>query len=358
MLFCAADGIVDLINNLSAAPMNAILVYICRYLILSLSPKKLLHIFIGCTLNIARNMAKSKLFILFTLSLIIIFLIQPIPSFGQNTLQNQLIRIAKDAKGNIGVYGLIIETGESVSFNGDRSFPMQSVYKFPIAMAMLHQVDKKIFSLDEIIRIDKSEYIPKNGHSPIRDKFPGGTNLSIRDLLKYNIQESDGTACDVLLRLLGGTKNAEQYIHKLGVTDMAISTTEMIQVANDTVQYQNWATPRAMTQLLKIFYKDGSVSERSRALLLKYMSVSIPYFDRRIKGLLPPNTEVAHKTGTAGTINGLTRATNDAGIITLPNGNHLAITVFISDSYDSQKKRELTIAEISRAAFDYWASSK
>ncbi|QNL47886.1 class A beta-lactamase [Olivibacter sp. SDN3] len=302
-------------------------------------------------------MARNKILIL-NLSIGLFLLIWPVLALGQNTLQKQIEDIAASGNGKAGIYGLIIETGESISFNGDNPFPMQSVYKFPISIAMLDRVDKGIFSLDEIIRIDTSAYIPKNGHSPIRDKFQDGTNLSVRDLLKYNMEESDGTACDVLLELLGGTDSTEQYIHKLGIRDIAISTTEMIQVANDTIQYQNWVTPKAMTQLLKIFYSGNILSERSRALLLAYMFASSPYFDRRIKGLLPPGTEVAHKTGTAGTINGLTRATNDVGIVTLPNGNHLAISVFISDSYDSQKKRELTIAKITRAAFDYWAECK
>lgn len=69
-------------------------------------------------------------------------------------------------------------------------------------------------------------------------------------------------------------------------------------------------------------------------------------------------TVIAHKTGTAGTFNRLTRATNDAGIITLPNGKHLAITVFISDSHSSDEKRDLTIANIGKAAFDYWGGGK
>lgn len=283
------------------------------------------------------------------------FLIQPISSFGQNTLEKQFEQISKSISGNVGACAMVIETGETASFNGDKQFPMQSVYKFPIAMAILNQVDKGNFSLDEIIHIDKSEYIPENGHSPIRNKFPNGANITLRNLIRYNIEESDGTACDVLLRLLGGTKNAEQYIYKLGITDIAISTTEMVQMAVDTIQYQNWVTPKAMTQLLKTFYGGEKLSEKSRALLLKYMSVSLPWFDRRIKGLLPPGTKVAHKTGSSRTVNGLAATTNDVGIITLPNGTHLAISVFVSDSYASDNDRNLAIAKISKAAFDYWA---
>ena len=69
--------------------------------------------------------------------------------------------------------------------------------------------------------------------------------------------------------------------------------------------------------------------------------------------MLPKGTIVVHKTGTAGTYNGFTRATNDVGIITLSNGSHLAISVFIADSYATQEEREQTIALISKAIFDY-----
>ncbi|ANH80217.1 hypothetical protein A8C56_03780 [Niabella ginsenosidivorans] len=282
----------------------------------------------------------------------------PVLSFSQNTLQTQFEHISNDIKGHLGISALLIETGESIQFNGNKKFPMQSVYKFPIAMAMLNQIDAGKFSLEDTIHIDKSQYIPKNGHSPIRDKFPKGADLTIKDIIRYNIEESDGTACDVLLRLLGGTDKAQQHIHEWGVTAIAIATTEMVQVANDTIQYQNWATPEAMNKLLQLFFEGRCLSRNSRELLLQYMSISEPWFDRRIKGLLPPGTKVAHKTGTAGTIDGLTRATNDVGIITLPDGRHLAITVFIADSYDSQKDREMAIARVSRAAFDYWQKTK
>ena len=128
----------------------------------------------------------------------------------------------------------------------------------------------------------------------------------------------------------------------------------MVQVANDTIQYQNWATPNAMNRLLEIFQNGNYLTEQSKNLLLGFMSVSNKWFDRRIKRLLPKETKLAHKTGTSSTYNGLTRATNDVGIITLPDGSHLAISIFISDSYDSQKKREMTIAQAAKAAYDYW----
>ncbi|QEC53581.1 beta-lactamase class A [Anseongella ginsenosidimutans] len=301
---------------------------------------------------------KQRTRILFSIVISLALLLQAVPSAGQATLESQISHIAKEVNGRVGVCALVLETGEAVSYNGGERYPMQSVYKFPIAMAVLEKVDRGELTLDQQVRIDTTEYIPENGHSPLRDKFPGGTSLTVRQLLHYNTAESDGTACDVLLRLLGGTKKAQRYVRRLGIKNMAIATTEQIQVANDLIQYRNWSTPKAMTELFRIFYQDKPLSEESTALLMEHLSPSGVWFNRRIKGLLPPGTPVVHKTGTAGTIDGLTRATNDAGIITLPNGNHVAITIFLADSHAVQKDREATIAKIARAVFDQYAESE
>lgn len=275
---------------------------------------------------------------------------------GQTSLESSFSQIADSLQATLGVNALHMESGESISFNGDKRFPMQSVYKFPIAMVMFHKVDMGEFSLKDSIWIDPSEYIPQAGHSPIRNKYPGGVSLPLREILEYNVSGSDGTACDVLLRLLGGTEKVEEEIHKLGVKQIAISTTEMIQVAQDTIQYQNWSTPAAMSTLFHVFLEEDYLTPESKKLLLDFMLVSNKWFDKRIKGLLPKGTVVAHKTGTARTYDGLCRATNDTGIIYLPDGTHLAISVFIMDSYDSQEKREQTIAKAAMAAYDYWSN--
>lgn len=76
---------------------------------------------------------------------------------------------------------------------------------------------------------------------------------------------------------------------------------------------------------------------------------------KRIKGLLPERTVVAHKTGTSSTVNGVTAATNDVGLVTLPSGQHLAIAVFVSDSQATDVIREEVIAKVARAAWDEWS---
>ncbi|MBV8391372.1 MAG: class A beta-lactamase, partial [Mucilaginibacter sp.] len=47
-------------------------------------------------------------------------------------------------------------------------------------------------------------------------------------------------------------------------------------------------------------------------------------------------------------------ATNDVGIITLPNGKHLAIAVLVCNSKADETTRDLVIAQIAKAAWDFY----
>jgi len=79
----------------------------------------------------------------------------------------------------------------------------------------------------------------------------------------------------------------------------------------------------------------------------------------RIRGGLPQGTVVADKTGSSNTSpQGITAATNDIGIVTLPNGEHYIISVFVSDSKENNETNEQIIAEISKLAWDYFTDSK
>jgi beta-lactamase class A len=129
---------------------------------------------------------------------------------------------------------------------------------------------------------------------------------------------------------------------------MIVLDTEQAFTRDHSLQFRNYATPDAAVALLRALHERRGVSEASQALLLKLMTESTTG-PKRLKGLLPPGTLVAHKTGTSGTEKGITAATNDIGIITLPNGKHLAIAVFVADSPADEATREGVIAKIALA---------
>jgi beta-lactamase class A len=265
-------------------------------------------------------------------------------------LQKQIEQIASAAKGRVGVAAEVLETAESVSLNPHEHFPMQSVYKLPIGMTVLAQVDKGKLNLEQRVRVEKSDFVHSGQHSPIRDKNPKGVELSLRELLRYAVSESDGTASDVLLRLVG-VDAVKKYLGELGISEIIVANSEK-EIGQDwQTQYRNWASPDASIHLLSSLHERHGISEQSQQLLYKFM-IETPTFPTRLKGLLPKTAVIAHKTGSSGSNNGITAATNDIGLITLPNGLLVAIAVYVSDSPADLATREKVIAQITKAVWD------
>jgi beta-lactamase class A len=274
-------------------------------------------------------------------------------SFAQDTdLLKQIKVIAPEAKGIIGVSVLRLETGDTLNYNGQSRLVMHSVFKFPIAMTVLNLVDKGKHKLDEKMKLRKGDMLPAKMYSPLRDKYPNGAEVPLSELLNYMVSLSDNTACDYLLKKIGGPEVVENYIHSLGVKGINIVASESDMAAAWEVQYTNWAKPADLVKLLDIFYSGKALSKASNDFLMKAM-LATSTGPHRLKGLLPSDAVVAHKTGTSPTnAEGLTPATNDIGIITLPNGKHLAIVVMVCNSKADEATRDAVIAKIAKAAWD------
>ena len=273
-------------------------------------------------------------------------------------LPDSLKIIAADARGTVGV---ALDLADSIpqggrpfsGLNAQRHFPMQSVYKFPLAICVLHKVDRGELSLDQKIHIGISDW--GKLYSPLRDQYKGAAvDLPLREILAATVGKSDNAGCDALFRVLGGPANVQTYIRGLGVADIAIVTTEDEQARAWDIQYRNWCTPEAIIQLLKLVYqRRAGLSEAGTRLLLQMMETTTTG-PMRIVHLLPAGTVVAHKTGTSNTNkDGITAATNDVGIITLPGSprEHLLIAVFVSDAAADEETRERVIARIARLAY-------
>jgi beta-lactamase class A len=142
-------------------------------------------------------------------------------------------------------------------------------------------------------------------------------------------------------------------MHALGFGDIHIQFSELEMGAG---KGDNHATPAAMVALLaRVARHDVGLTpasaERLDSLLLRVTTGR-----RRLGGALPAGTPVAHKTGTSGTRAGKTDATNDVGLISLPNGHRIAVAVFVHASPADETTREATIARLARLAYDTFSS--
>lgn len=273
----------------------------------------------------------------------------------QILLRNQIEQIISDKQATVGISIIGDDGKDTISINGVRHFPMQSVFKLHIALAVLSEIDNGKFSLDQKIEINKKDLLP-DLYSPISEEYPNGVTLPISEILDYTVSSSDNAGCEVLLRLIGGPKVVEEYCKKNGIKDISIKFNEVEQQANWDLQFQNWTTPIAANELLEKFYynKNKLLSQKNYDFVWKVMRATKTGKDR-LKGQLPKGTIVAHKTGSSGTNKeGLTAAVNDIGVVFLPNGKHFFISVFVTNSKENAEANEKIIADISKVTWDYF----
>ena len=299
----------------------------------------------------------TRLFRLVTL----VFTFISVQTFAQTTddLRQKIQQIVSTKNAIVGVSINGNDGKDTMSLNGEKHYPMQSVFKFHIALAVLSQIDKGKFSLDQKIEIQKKELLP-NLYSPIREDYPNGTSLPISKILEYTVSLSDNVGCEVLLRLIGGPKVVENYFVKNHIKNVSIKVNEQQQQANWDLQFQNWTTPKAANETLAKFYhnKKKLLSQKSYDFIWKTMRETETGV-KRLKGQLPKGTTVAHKTGSSGTNkDGLTAAVNDIGIIFMPNGEYFFISVFVTDSKENANTNEKIIADIAKETWDYFMLKK
>lgn len=228
---------------------------------------------------------------------------------------------------------------------------MISVFKFHIALTVLNKVDKGELALNQKIFIKKTELL-ENTWSPFKKKYPNGdVSITLQEALKWMITVSDNNICDILIRLVGGVEAVDHFIND---SNFVIINDEEGIHKNWDAQFLNTTTPNFSSQLIKSFYETKLLTKKSTKFLYKTM-LSTSVGKNRIKGKLPPKTKVAHRTGSSFTNNeGMTGAINDIGIVELPNGNQFIISVFVHNTSEKFEDGETLIADIAKAAWDYY----
>ncbi|MBW8523597.1 CGA/CIA family class A beta-lactamase [Chryseobacterium chendengshani] len=272
----------------------------------------------------------------------------------QSVLEQKINSIIKDKKATVGISVLGFENGFTYNKNADKKLPMQSVFKFHIAAAVLDFVDKRKLSLDQKIVLNKSNLL-ENTWSPLRDKYPNGdTGVPLSEILELTVAKSDNNGCDIMLNLLGGPKAVQKYMDSKGVKGFQIKYNEAEMHKDWNVQYENYSTTQSAVDVLKKFYDGKLLTKKSTGYLMKVMLSTSTGMNKLIEQL-PKGTPVARKTGSSGKNDaGFTGAENEIAIVTLPNGKHYAISVFVSNSTETAEVNCKMISDISKTVWDHF----
>jgi beta-lactamase class A len=303
------------------------------------------------------------------------------------SLRDSLARAAvtPDGQGRVAVSVLDLSTGMRASIHGDAWMPTMSVFKLGLAVLTLDQVDHGQLKLDQRLPIAEAD-VDDSENMPVAAAWKNGEHApTIEELLVWLIQDSDNTAADQVLALLGGGTAATARLHALGVMGIQIVEPEVnigarldcaglaapaggwtysaahscsdvpeaqqaAAAQHEVAASNNVATADGLVDLLAQLDRGALLTETSRRWLLRTMG-GTHNGPRRLKGRLPPGTPVAHRPGTAYS-GGMSVAINDVGIVTMPDGRRFAIAVMESGSRASFEAQEDTIARLARSAWD------
>ena len=329
----------------------------------------------------------------------LLFSVFSVAADSATAIAKKIAEIEKKSNTIMGVTAIYIEKNQVIEHNSKKRFFMASTIKLPIALAFLHRVDEKKDSLNRVIKLDSSNSVPGSGslyHLFEKKQM----SISLKQVLKYMLSNSDNSASDTILQEVNGPAYVTKRMSALGFKNILInrSILEMLVDTNHVdhsllnkprpvyswqktfnsipldQKMQAWqrfqtdirdtTTPDEMAQLLVKVYKNQALSKSSTTVLMNIME-GCRTGRSRIKGLLPPNVKVAHKTGTwaiseqdylkyPGSKN-LFRFASDVGIITLPkNKGHIAIAVYVKSKGVSDYQRSRAIALASKAIYDHF----
>ncbi len=291
-------------------------------------------------------------------------------------LQKRLDQFASSARpGTLGIAVLDMQGSVEWHVNSDRAFPMMSVFKAPLGAAVLDRIDKGKLTLNQRVTITRDQL--RLGRSAIRSAFQGDRmSFSIADLLHASVSESDNTGADALLRLIGGPQAVTAYLRAHGIHEMTVDmdegqVSEMFRnlgsvaspPAGETARQRkqrlqgglqaylsdprNRSTPAAAVDFLRKLATGALLSATSTQYLMTLLNEQRT--PRRLRVGLPAGVTFADKCGTSLTVNGVTAAFNDIGIITWPDGHRVIVAAFLMASPASREDRDRLFADLARA---------
>ncbi|HJX04769.1 MAG TPA: serine hydrolase [Thermoplasmata archaeon] len=326
-------------------------------------------------------------------------------------LKAEIVKVSKEVKGQMGLFMKHVESGQEISIDADKVFPLGSVFKIPLMVEVLRQVDKGLLSMDEKIKLETRSYCIGSG---VLQYLSPGLELSVRDLLTLMIVVTDNTASQMLWKRVG-IQSVNMLIRELALAKTTIylpwregflltmgkgpykdltsyeavcnwkglSDLERMKIINEIdrdyanlsieefrKQYEslygvmeekkfktqreydqvfdNIGTPKEIGTILEKILKGEIVSAQRSAGMLALMMRSTT--SSTMPQLLSPEVPVAAKAGiTAGSV-------NNAGVIFISSTSHVVLCVFFKHLEEkSPEKAQAAQARMARMIYDHFS---
>ena len=270
-----------------------------------------------------------------------------------NVLTDSISQIVSACPGEIGV-AVIVNNRDTVKVNNKSVYPMMSVFKVHQALALCNDFDNKGISLDTLVNINRDKLDPKTWSPMLKDYSGPVISLTVRDLLRYTLTQSDNNASNLMFKDMVNVAQTDSFIATLiPRSSFQIAYTEEEMSADHNKAYSNYTSPLGAAMLMNRLFTEGLIDDEKQSFIKNTLKECKTGVDRIAAPLLDKEgVVIAHKTG-SGYVNenGVLAAHNDVAYICLPNNISYTLAVFVKDFKGNESQASQYVAHISAVVY-------
>lgn len=248
-------------------------------------------------------------------------------------LRDALKKYVEGKDGKVGVYFEYLPSGTSIGVNDKKEVKLASLSKVPLAMSIFKKIERKKMTLADIIIIKKEYLDPRFGNLWEKGE---GTQMTVLELLRELLVESDDTAYKALFNQLSAREINEVYNY----LDIQIDT-------DGSGDQQTIVSPKSYTSIFRSLYLSSFLSAEDSNYILKILTQTI--FNDKIPAGVNKDVPIAHKIGVFSKVENSNSVFTDCGIVYAPNRPY-ALCIFV---LDTNEVAQGYMSQISKMIYSY-----
>lgn len=231
---------------------------------------------------------------------------------------------------SVSLYFEVLNTGSNISINNNKKIFPASLTKLPLGIATAKKIDDGFWKWDTKLTIHEEDLDQNSGYLYQRG---AGTEISVEELVKELLINSDNTAYKVLLRNVE-TKRLVDMVSALGLEDLFEKDGKM--------------SAKEYTRFFRTLYYSSYLTMESSQKILDCLSKS--HFDEYLTSGLPKDILFANKIGE----NYMYNSYSDAGIVYVDNRPYIIVLMYETKNGAEDKKKVTDFMKlVSSEVFNY-----
>ena len=290
------------------------------------------------------------------------------------------LALMSERPGQWSLYFKNLQSSYTYGFNAEISMESMSVIKIPLLMTLMKKVDEGLVDLRQEVLLTNAR---KRFGTGILSAMDVGHVITIKDAATLMMALSDNTATDILFEIVGGPKEVNSAMRKLGFDKISVVGTSFdwfkslatsidpaaatyspeelflkgfgikdkaeLHRARTSFHFSSMpafslASSGAIGGLLELLVTGQFVSEALSAAALAYLNLQSG--GSRIPRYLPPDALVYHKSGDFNPF-----IANDAAVVRKSNGDQFILCIFSSGNTGNWGDNEEVIARIAHDCY-------